>query len=69
MTRFLLATALLAASLNAQADPPAKGEMATAAGTGAKGFAGDGGKATAALLNEPFTANSTAKGTSTSPRR
>ncbi len=54
MIRFLLAAALLAAPFIAQADPPAKGEMATAAGTGTKGFAGDGGKATAALLNEPF---------------
>ncbi len=54
MIRFLLAAALLAASFNVQADPPAKGEMATVAGTGRKGYAGDGGKSTAALLNEPF---------------
>jgi hypothetical protein len=55
MTRVVVAVLLLlVVSCAVQADPPAKGEIATAAGTGKKGFAGDGGKATAALLNEPF---------------
>src|SRR6516225_7050521 len=47
--RLLLTLALLAAA----ADSP-RGKMETVAGTGKAGHAGDGGKATAALLKQPF---------------
>ena len=35
-------------------DPPQPGVMTTAVGTGQKGYAGDGGLAAKALLNQPF---------------
>jgi streptogramin lyase len=44
---------LLAVGLG-RADEPARGVMSTIAGTGAAGYAGDGGPAPKAMLNQPF---------------
>ncbi|HYC71001.1 MAG TPA: hypothetical protein VEB66_07340 [Opitutaceae bacterium] len=48
-----LAPTLLAFSLLSGSSLPAAGEARTIAGTGRKGFAGDGGPAAAAQINEP----------------
>lgn len=44
-------------------------EIDSVAGTGEVGYAGDGGRATKALMNQPFHCASTARAGCTSPRR
>src|SRR5262245_27769541 len=59
---YLMRTTLILTSLGCLLFTTAAGSIDTVAGTGKAGYAGDGGKATAAQLNQPFHCDLDGKG-------